>query len=525
MNNNFLLRWKQPFIILIIGLSSIFLMQYFIKVSLFQYGLYNRVNLKNKVNEPDTMVFDSDIDALVPKFYLSDNEGVALSTGLEKLIPKLSFTCSKHDIKEMRLANDLSSNIHFLGLFTPYSSCSNYGINSPISDNYNKENAITIEDYVLTPYLGSRLKIIRNLPNDTHLITITDPLNRQLYFNNTNDNNVVINLVYKDKKIHIQSKIKNNIFYHEFKEKLTENIYLEIFVTKKGLTDIVHSELLMVNVFLCILLVITCIFLGLRPQRRTIKMAIDRGIKRKEFIPFYQPIINSMTGSIVGCESLIRWCKANGEIISPANFIDIAEQNKQIYEITDVLISHVTNDIAKLNNISDDFFVSINVVPRQLQNQTFATKLLNTLSANKVSNHRISIEVTERTPFTDLASAKAVMQRLVDNHIGIKLDDAGTGFGGFSYFQELPIRTLKIDKMFIDTIGTSDVKANILNAIISFGKKAKLTMIAEGVETQEQVNYLKTQGIFLIQGFFYAKPMPFSDLEKYIDNNMKGIGI
>ncbi|WP_232284266.1 EAL domain-containing protein [Photobacterium sp. SKA34] len=463
-------------------------MQYFIKVSLFQYGLYHRVNLKNLVNEPDSMVFDSGINALVPSFYLSDNEGVALSTGIEKLIPKLTFTCSIHDIKEMRLANDLSSNIHYIGLITPYSRCSNYGINSPINDNYNKENAITLEDYVVTPYLGSRLKIIRNLPNDTHLITITDPLNRQLYFNNTKDNNVVI--------------------------------YLEIYVTQKGLTDIVHSELLIVNVFLCILLVITCLFLGLRPQQRTIKMAIDRGIKRKEFIPFYQPIINSMTGSIVGCESLLRWCKANGEIISPAIFIDIAEQNKQIYEITDLLISQVTNDITKLNNISDDFYISINVIPRQLQNQTFATKLLNTLSANKVSHRRISIEVTERTPFTDLASAKAVMQRLVDNHIGIKLDDAGTGFGGFSYFQELPIRTLKIDKMFIDTIGTCDVKANILNAIISFGKKAKLTMIAEGVETEEQVNYLKSQGIFLIQGFFYAKPMPFSDLEKYIENNI-----
>ncbi|WP_233219123.1 EAL domain-containing protein [Photobacterium sp. GB-27] len=277
----------------------------------------------------------------------------------------------------------------------------------------------------------------------------------------------------------------------------------------------------MVNVFLCILLVITCIFLGLRPQQRTVKMAIERGIKRKEFIPFYQPIINSMTGSIIGCESLIRWCKANGEIISPANFIDIAEQNKQIYEITDLLISQVAEDLSKLNNIHDNFYISINVIPRQLQNQTFATKLLNTLSSAQVSNHRVAIEVTERTQFTNVTSAKEVMQRLIDHGISIKLDDAGTGFGGFSYFQELPISTLKIDKMFIDTIGTCDVKANILNAIISFGKEAKLTMIAEGVETQEQVNYLRDQGVFLIQGFYYAKPMPFSDLEKYINNNLK----
>lgn len=496
-------------------------MQNVLKVVLFQYELYHRVNLKNKIVEPSSLLLDTGMKTLDSDLYLPEHEGIIAINGMEKLIPKLTFTCSKHDIKEMRIANDMSTNITFLGLITPDTSCSIYGLHSPINASYDSKNAITLDNYTITPYLGSRIKIIRHFPNNSYLMTITDPLNRQLYFNNTDERNVVIFLGYKDKRIDIQSKINTNNHYHKFTEKLSDNIYIDVYVTPKGLTDIVHSELDLVNTFLGILIFIICLFLWLRPQQRTITMAIERGIKKKEFIPYYQPIINSVTGSIIGCESLIRWCKANGEIISPANFIDIAEQNKQIYEITDVLISHVTNDIAKLNNISDDFFVSINVVPRQLQNQTFATKLLNTLSANKVSNHRISIEVTERTPFTDLASAKAVMQRLVDNHIGIKLDDAGTGFGGFSYFQELPINTLKIDKMFIDTIGTCDVKANILNAIISFGKEAKLTMIAEGVETLEQVNYLKTQGIFLIQGFFYAKPMPFSDLERYIDNNIK----
>ncbi|WP_434137701.1 EAL domain-containing protein [Photobacterium leiognathi] len=244
---------------------------------------------------------------------------------------------------------------------------------------------------------------------------------------------------------------------------------------------------------------------------------IEIGIRKSEFIPYYQPIINSLSGEIIGCETLLRWHKSNGDIIPPNAFIDIAEKNKQIYEITDLLIDQVTADISSLKGLDDQFYASINVLPRQLENQTFATKLLQKLSEHEMPNHRLAIEVTESTPFTDLKSAKRVMQRLIDNDISIKLDDAGTGFGGFSYLQQLPFNTLKIDKMFIDTIGTCDVKANILNAIITFGKKAKLTMIAEGVETLDQVEYLREQGVYLIQGFVYAKPMPFDELKTFIN--------
>ncbi|PSV60463.1 EAL domain-containing protein, partial [Photobacterium profundum] len=89
------------------------------------------------------------------------------------------------------------------------------------------------------------------------------------------------------------------------------------------------------------------------------------------------------------------------------------------------------------------------------------------------------------------------------------------GYGGFSYLQELPIDTLKIDKMFVETIGTNDVKSKILSSIILFGKNAGLKMIAEGVESQEQVDYLNLKGITLMQGYYYAKPMPFEEFTRY----------
>ncbi len=101
--------------------------------------------------------------------------------------------------------------------------------------------------------------------------------------------------------------------------------------------------------------------------------------------------------------------------------------------------------------------------------------------------------------------------------ITLKLDDAGTGYGGFSYIQELGISTLKIDKMFVDTIARDDIKSSVLDSIISFAKSSKLGMIAEGVEEQHQVEYLKQHDVFLIQGYVYAKPMPIAELKKWID--------
>ena len=98
----------------------------------------------------------------------------------------------------------------------------------------------------------------------------------------------------------------------------------------------------------------------------------------------------------------------------------------------------------------------------------------------------------------------------------MKLDDAGTGYAGFSYIQELGISTLKIDKMFFDTINSNDLKSSVLDAIISFAKSSNLKMIAEGVEHQHQVEYLKERDVFMIQGYIYAKPMPIAQLQKLL---------
>ncbi len=497
MNNTLWLRWRQPLIIFILGLLTLSMMQNFIKYALFEHDLSHRVNLPLDVN---------------------DANAILISTAINNLLPELSMTCSDDDVDALRLANDTSTNIQFLQLVTTDKGCSIYGNVAPVGDDSHARHKITVGNLTISPYTNNRVKVIYHLTNGGYVLAISEPFSQLLYRNQTNKHNIAVYLIYKDQHIHLQSKKSLSETYQVFQKSLTQNFILQVYATKKGIDDVTKPDIAFINLFLVLILFIFSFLLGLKnTHQKTVKSMIEIGIRKKEFIPYYQPIINSLSGEIIGCETLLRWHKSNGDIIPPNAFIDIAEKNKQIYEITDLLIDQVTADISSLKGLDDQFYASINVLPRQLENQTFATKLLQKLSEHEMPNHRLAIEVTESTPFTDLKSAKRVMQRLIDNDISIKLDDAGTGFGGFSYLQQLPFNTLKIDKMFIDTIGTCDVKANILNAIITFGKKAKLTMIAEGVETLDQVEYLREQGVYLIQGFVYAKPMPFDELKTFIN--------
>jgi sensor c-di-GMP phosphodiesterase-like protein len=165
-----------------------------------------------------------------------------------------------------------------------------------------------------------------------------------------------------------------------------------------------------------------------------------------------------------------------------------------------------------------DRFISINIVPKHIENDTFYHFLTTAMIEQKIPPKNISLEITERLQIDDLKTARAQLNKYFAFGIDLKLDDAGTGYGGFSYVQELGINTLKIDKMFIDTIDSNDVKASVLQAIINFAQTSKLKTIAEGVEEISQVNYLAKHNVFAIQGYVYAKPMAKEDLVVWLHN-------
>jgi sensor c-di-GMP phosphodiesterase-like protein len=148
-------------------------------------------------------------------------------------------------------------------------------------------------------------------------------------------------------------------------------------------------------------------------------------------------------------------------------------------------------------------------VPEHLDNDDLYVLLKGIVESGELQQHRISLEITERLPISDLVAARQMLDKIYALGIDLKLDDAGTGYGGFSYVQNLGISTLKIDKMFVDTIGHEDnFNAKTIDAIISFAQKSDLSMIAEGVEDDKQVAYLSAHGVYLIQGYIYSKPLP-----------------
>jgi len=246
-------------------------------------------------------------------------------------------------------------------------------------------------------------------------------------------------------------------------------------------------------------------------RKMSLHSLVEQGLAKQEFVPYYQPIVDVSSNSLYGCEMLARWQRPGQDVISPMEFIPYVEKSGQILPITEQLIEKAIYEISKLNWQMTKQIISINVVPDQLESLDVLEKSLNLLQHSDITPDQIAFEVTERKQFTDLTMASDVIEQLRLRGIGVKLDDAGTGYGGFSYIQQLNIRSLKIDKMFVENIGTADIKLSLLDSIIAFGKEAGMEMIAEGVETEEQSQYLAEQGVFLQQGYFFGKPMIFRD--------------
>ncbi|MFM4705399.1 EAL domain-containing protein [Aeromonas bivalvium] len=243
----------------------------------------------------------------------------------------------------------------------------------------------------------------------------------------------------------------------------------------------------------------------LRNYRNSLDGLLRLAMRRGEFIPFYQPIVDSRSHEVVGHEALIRW-RRNDSFVPPGAFIDYVERQGLIVPITEQLVRQV---VADLERLPPPQWVSVNLVAAHVEH-SYLDALLHRL--RWPDPDRLTFELTERIPITDMQRAAREIANLGLRGYHFKIDDFGTGYGGFAYLQRLGIRRIKIDKMFVDTIGTQDLKRSVLDAIIAFGRESGMEMIAEGVESQEQIDYLAERGVYLIQGYAFARPMPIAEL-------------
>ncbi len=242
--------------------------------------------------------------------------------------------------------------------------------------------------------------------------------------------------------------------------------------------------------------------------RFRLEARLRRALERNEFIPYYQPQVNIQDGTLAGVEVLLRWKNDENGEVAPDDFIKIAEDSGEIIPITRWLIDVACRDFQSwLNADIKPGQIAFNLTSRHLRQTDFADEVAGVMQKYGLRPHQIEFEITEGMLIEGAAMDVKLCADLKQLGTGLALDDFGTGYSSLSYLKRFPIDTVKIDKSFIRDLGTDADDTAIISAILAMGKSLNLRVIAEGVETEAQLGFLREHGCYYIQGFYYAQPM------------------
>jgi sensor c-di-GMP phosphodiesterase-like protein len=245
---------------------------------------------------------------------------------------------------------------------------------------------------------------------------------------------------------------------------------------------------------------------------------LDRALAAREFQPFFQPIFDLRSGAIVGCEVLARWVRADGRIIAPMSFIPLAESSGRIEPMTWQILATALRELHPRLRRDKHFKLSLNVVPRHLLSAGFIEQLRQVISEARVSARQIILEVTERDEFTDMAKAAAVVSELREFGFRVAIDDVGVGHSGLCLIKGLGANIIKIDKIFVDTITGDDSSASIVAMLVRLARDLKMAVVAEGIETEDQLSALIACGVEEGQGYLVSPPLPFAKFDHFVEH-------
>lgn len=246
---------------------------------------------------------------------------------------------------------------------------------------------------------------------------------------------------------------------------------------------------------------------------------LSDAIDDSQFELYYQPIISLTTNNITGIEALIRWNHPEGELITPYEIMPIAEKTNLIKKLGEFIIDsaclqldNLTQELPNIFTNDPDFFVSVNLSAKQFIYPDFLEQVKISVESHKVSPAHIMFEITENVLMDDPEKAKLVLDDFKQQGFRIAIDDYGKGISSMSYLHSFPINTIKIDRSFIESIHKNTTSMVVVQAIIGLAKAIGLKIIAEGVETEEQLKSVKQMGCDQAQGYYIHKPMPFADM-------------
>ena len=246
-------------------------------------------------------------------------------------------------------------------------------------------------------------------------------------------------------------------------------------------------------------------------RQMSLPMEIKSALRHKDFYLVYQPVVDLQTGAWIGAEALLRWENRAGKIIRPDVFVRVAEEEGLINDLTRQVFEMIAADAPEIFTVAPDFHIAINLSAEDLNNPGTIQDLKNLVTATNARPQQFIIEATE-SGFITAETARQVIREARDYGVNVAIDDFGTGYSGLAYLEKLELNYLKIDKSFIDTIGTDAATGQVIFHIIEMAQSLRLRMIAEGVETEAQANVLRERGVEYAQGYHFARPMPLTEL-------------
>jgi len=240
----------------------------------------------------------------------------------------------------------------------------------------------------------------------------------------------------------------------------------------------------------------------------SLEAAMFQAVREGEFLLYYQPIVNAQSREIEGFETLMRWKHPSLGMVPPARFIPIAETNGLINLLGAWALKSACVQLKQFEEVAKrPLYISVNISPRQFRNDKFLDVLDDAISFSGLPGEKLVLEITEGTLMIDPVHAETILSKMADRKARIAIDDFGTGYSSLAYLKRFPISVLKIDRTFIRDLPGSDKDAAICNAVLDLAKHLDLSVVAEGVETEEQYEYIEQRGCQYIQGYLTGKPM------------------
>jgi diguanylate cyclase (GGDEF)-like protein len=258
-------------------------------------------------------------------------------------------------------------------------------------------------------------------------------------------------------------------------------------------------------------------------ERRSLEADLHHALEREELRLYYQPQVDTQSGKVIGMESLLRWQHPTRGLVLPLDFIPLAEENGLIIPIGEWVMKEACRQTRawQIQGL-DSLAVSVNVSARQFRQPGLSRVVEEALANSELDPRYLVIEITEGLVMEDIEMTSKVLHEIKENGVSISVDDFGTGYSSLSYLKRFPIDELKIDRSFLMDIPASEDDSAIVKAVIAMSNSLELNVVAEGVETEEQLAFLRKLNCNALQGYLFSVPLPEQEFSAFVINNRAG---